>query len=749
MQGVGFRPFVYRLATSLNLTGSVKNMGSHVLIDVEGSRPLLDTFIKRLADERPPRALIAETIVTEQPCQDAQEFVITPSSPTVGHAERVYISPDTCLCDDCRSEMLDPNDRRYRYPFINCTNCGPRFTIVTGVPYDRAQTTMHPFTMCPDCAREYHDPTDRRYHAEPIACPVCGPRIMLSNCADNITVASGDEAMTRACALLQEGRILAIKGLGGYHLACNALDPAAVSELRQRKARDEKPFAVMAADLTVAARYGVTSDPEQAQLQTTASPIVLLARRTTADLPEEVAPGNPNLGVMLPYTPLHELLFQQSGLELLVMTSGNISGEPICFRDEEASSTLNGIADFILSHDREIATRVDDSVVRIVNGQEYPVRRSRGYVPQPVTVRNTKPEIAVLACGGHLKNTFCMNRGDAFYLSHHIGDLENYETLHAFEQGIALFEHILGITPNVLAYDLHPNYFSTQYAMNRDLQSVGIQHHRAHIAACIADNGLKGEVIGVAFDGTGYGDDGHIWGGEFFAGDLGHLERIGHLGYVAIPGGDSSVAEPWKTALGYLTHAYGDDVDTAQLLPGVTQEKASLIRAMLSREFNVYRTSSVGRLFDAVAALAGIRNVISHEGQAAIELEYASTRYTEDIASYPFTLAEQNGPFTINTADIVRGVVEDRIRAVPTGSIAARFHETVAQLILEGCLHTRANTDICRVVLSGGVFQNNRLLQRTLALLVSRGFTAFIHHRVPTNDGGLSLGQAVLALEIN
>jgi hydrogenase maturation protein HypF len=788
VQGVGFRPFVYRLATSLGLYGQVNNASACVSIDVEGPEQDLQAFIHRLRSELPPLARITEITVTPQPPCGYTAFVITESAPNARGDERIYISPDIALCADCRRELLDPADRRYRYPLINCTNCGPRFSIITGVPYDRAQTTMRAFPLCADCARDYTDPADRRYHAEPVACPVCGPRVSLAG-ADGRVRAEGPDAMAQAVAALRDGQILAIKGLGGYHLACNALDEMAVRRLRQRKARDEKPFAVMAADLATAERYCEIDDTERALLQSTASPIVLLRKRPDTGLPAEVAPGNPALGVMLPYTPLHLLLFQELAqnspwrarvpasiitgddqhvehglshlhgrargdarasdysLDLLVMTSGNISGEPVCYHDAEAFEKLHGIADAFLLHNRDINTRVDDSVTRVVMGQEMLIRRSRGYVPLPLVVAGHAARPSVLACGGQLKNTFCLNRGEAFYLSHHIGDLENFETLEAFERGIALFEQILGITPTALAYDLHPNYLSTQYALAQALPQIGIQHHRAHIAACLADNQLTEPVIGVAFDGTGYGDDGHIWGGEFFTGDLRHLQRVGQLEYVRIPGGDSAMAEPWKTALGYLTHAGCADA-ADRVLAEIPAEKRALVGAMLAQNFNTYRTSSVGRLFDAASAIIGLRHVASYEGQAAMELEYACRR--DDAGAqprwYPFAITPGDATFTISLDGIVQGLLEERMQGRPTGAIAVSFHETVARFILDGCRAARAGSGLRAVALSGGVFQNAYLLQRVSSLLTADGFTVYSHHRVPANDGGLALGQAVLTL---
>jgi hydrogenase maturation protein HypF len=743
VQGVGFRPFVYRLASELGLAGSTQNAASHLLVTVEGDRERLEAFVRRLQTEHPPLARIESLTVHEETPRGACDFRIGVSAP--GATEAVFIAPDLALCPDCRRELLDPRDRRYLYPFITCTNCGPRYSLITGVPYDRERTTMCAFPLCPDCAREYADPADRRYHAEPVACPVCGPQVTLTDLARR-PLATGVEALIRARAALASGQILAIKGLGGYHLACNALDPAAVERLRVRKARDEKPFAVMAASVAVAERYCVLSPAERALLESSASPIVLARKRAEAAVPARIAPGNPDLGMMLPYTPLHVLLFHESSLELLVMTSGNLSGEPICYRDAEAAERLAAIADAILCHDREIHTRVDDSVVRVVGEGPYLLRRSRGYAPLPIPVRGVGDGPAVLACGGQLKNSFCLAQGENYYLSQHIGDLGTLETGEAYTRGIALLEELLAIAPVLVAHDLHPGYQSTEYAHSLGISCVGVQHHRAHVAACIADNALTGPVIGVAFDGTGYGDDGRIWGGEFFVGEVAGLVRIGQLESVPIPGGDSAVAEPWKTALGYLRHVCGTSTAPEALLPGVPAQHLAFVDAMLAKGVNVHHSSSVGRLFDAVAALLGVRDRVTYEGQAAIELEQIALPYLSTMpeAYYPLALTDDSC-FSLSVAELLHCLVADRQAGLPSGEIAARFHLTLARLILLGCQTARARTGLERVVVSGGVFQNVTLLTRTLTLLDQDGFLAYSHRRVPPNDGGLAFGQAVIA----
>jgi hydrogenase maturation protein HypF len=650
------------------------------------------------------------------------------------------VSADTATCADCLRELADPADRRFGYPFINCTNCGPRFTIVRDVPYDRPLTTMADFAMCERCAAEYHDPADRRFHAQPTCCPACGPRLTVLDQAGN--VGSG-EPVARTAELLREGQVLAIKGLGGYHLAADAACEQAVAALRAGKHREDKPFAVMAADLAAARQLCEVDSVAAELLASKGRPIVLLTRRPDADIAASAAPGNRSLGIMLPYTPLHHLLLQAVGRPI-VLTSGNVSDEPILFRDGDALARLGGIADAFLVHDRAIHIRTDDSVARVFGGRPMLIRRSRGYVPEPISVTSVFPR-ATLACGAELKNTFCLARDRHAVVSQHIGDLENAETLRSFTEGIEHFRRLFDIDPQVVAHDLHPEYLSTKYAMelaDEGLSLQGVQHHHAHIASCLADNGIGtalesgGPVIGVAFDGTGYGPDGTIWGGEFLVADLAGFERVGHLAPVPMPGGAAAIRQPWRMAAAYLGEAGPDD------LVRRNQEAWPTIVAMARKGINSPLTSSAGRLFDAAAAILGVRDAINYEGQAAVELEQLAD--PTQRGAYPAGI-EAGPPFRINGADLLAAVVEDLAAGTPRPVIAARFHHGVAALIEAGCLLARDRHGLGTVALSGGVFQNMLLLHAVVARLEAAGFRVLVHSRVPCNDGGISLGQAVVA----
>jgi hydrogenase maturation protein HypF len=729
VQGVGFRPFVYTLATGLGLVGLVGNDADGVFAEVEGPAPAVEEFLRRLERDAPALARIEHVSTWAiSPTRSEKSFVIAAS--TAAGPRRTLVSADTATCADCLTELNDPADRRYRYPFVNCTNCGPRFTIVRDVPYDRPLTTMAPFAMCAACAAEYHDPADRRFHAQPTCCPACGPRLTLD----------GDDRhpIEKAAGLLEQGQILAVKGLGGYHLAADAGSEAAVAALRARKHREDKPFAVMAADLAAASDLAEVDDTAAALLTSRARPIVLLPRRAGANVAPGAAPGNRQLGIMLPYTPLHHLLLA-STRNPIVLTSGNVSDEPIAYRDEEARERLDKIADAFLTHDRAIHIRTDDSVARTFRGRPMLVRRSRGYVPEPLTVKSGFPR-PVLACGAELKNTFCLAQGRHAFVSHHVGDLENAETLRSFTEGIAHVRRLFDIEPQVVAHDLHPEYLSTKYALDlagdQDLDLVGVQHHHAHIASCLADNGESGPVIGVAFDGTGYGPDGTIWGGEFLLADLAGYERGGHLAPVPMPGGAAAIRQPWRMAAAYL----GDRAeDVAKRHP----DRWAAVTAMAAKGVNAPLTSSAGRLFDAAAALLGVRDTINYEGQAAIELEQLAD--PAEAEAYPARVETGRGPFQARGSDLLHALLEDRTGGVPAPLIAARFHHGVAAVIEAGCLHLRDQHGLGTVALSGGVFQNTLLLGATVARLEARGFRVLLHSRVPCNDGGISLGQAVVA----
>lgn len=752
VQGVGFRPFVYNLAHSLFLKGRVRNAGADVIIEVEGPQDSLDTFVQRIKSDPPPLSKIKSVDVKSIEFVGYSDFEIETSSR--GENGKVYISPDVGVCKDCERELFDAKDRRYLYPFINCTNCGPRFTIIKGVPYDRPLTTMDRFEMCDTCAVEYKNPADRRYHAQPVSCYRCGPRLQLLDSRGETT--SSEDIIEDTRRLIAAGYIIAVKGLGGYHLVCDAHNAEAVKRLIKRKIRDDKPFALMVKNYKTAMQYCQINDEEKKLLESERKPIVLLRKREGLKLPEEIAPGNPYLGIMLPYTPVHLLLFHSGTSHLgdarfsaLVATSGNRSSEPIYYKDEDAIENLKDIADYFLTNDREIYIRTDDSVTRVALGKEYIIRRARGYVPFPVTceIFNKGKIPAVLACGGELKNTFCLNKGNEFYISHHIGDLENAETLTSFEQGIEHFQKMFGIEYEAVAYDLHPEYLSTKYAVDLNVKNkIAVQHHQAHIASCMADNDLEGNVIGVAFDGTGYGEDGNLWGGEFFTGSYKGFKRAAHLEYVPMPGGEKAIKEPWRMAVSYLYSLPGPKLEMKELLgffPEVDEAGISAVHMMIDKKINAPLTSSVGRLFDAVSALLGIRSRIRYEGQAAIELEYAAAK--ESFEPYHCEINGNEGIFRICTSSIIKSIIEDRRSGVPIPVISSKFHTTVAVMVEKICSLIRQDTGLRRVVLSGGVFQNITLLEQCVRALTNCGFEVYTHSRVPSNDGGISLGQAVMA----
>jgi hydrogenase maturation protein HypF len=741
VQGVGFRPFVYTLATGLGLSGFVGNDADGVFVEVEGPVGAVKKFLLRLERDTPPLARIervTSSVMTPRPLGESESFTIAASGPA--GRRRTLVPADTATCADCLSELADPAGRRFGYPFINCTNCGPRFTIVRDVPYDRPLTTMAGFAMCELCATEYHDPADRRFHAQPTCCPACGPRLRLLDAAGNALAA---EPLARAAELLRAGQVLAIKGLGGYHLAADAACEQAVAALRTRKHREDKPFAVMAADLGAARRLGEVDSAAADLLTSNGRPIVLLTRRPAADIAASAAPGNRSIGVMLPYAPLHHLLLQAVGRPI-VLTSGNVSDEPILFRDSDALARLGGIADAFLIHDRAIHVRTDDSVARVFGGRPMLIRRSRGYVPEPLSVSSGFPR-QVLACGAELKNTFCLARDHHAFVSHHIGDLENAETLRSFTEGIEHFGRLFDITPQVVAHDLHPEYLSTKYALelaDEGLSLQGVQHHHAHIASCLADNDAEGPVIGVAFDGTGYGPDGTIWGGEFLVASLAGFERAGHLALVPMPGGAAAIRQPWRMAAAYLDAAGGADPADALDVMRRNQAHWPTIVAMARKGINSPLTSSAGRLFDAAAAILGVRDAINYEGQAAVELEQLAD--PGETGAYPAGI-EAGPPFRARGGDLVRGVIDDLAAGTAPEIVAARFHHGVAALVEAGCLLTRDRHGLEEVALSGGVFQNLLLLRAVVSRLQARGFRVLLHSRIPCNDGGISLGQAVVA----
>ncbi|WP_173198795.1 carbamoyltransferase HypF [Geobacter sp. SVR] len=755
VQGVGFRPFVYRLARDLSLTGWVRNTTAGVELEVQGKDAALAAFERSLREETPPLAVIASLAAEEvAPCEETGFRILG----SAGGASTIQVAPDSNLCSDCLRELFDPADRRYRYPFITCTNCGPRYSIITGIPYDRPKTTMAGFPMCPACLEEYHDPDNRRFHAQPVACPACGPQVRLqgsphASASQPGQSGRGENAVGSAVELLENGLILAIKGIGGYHLAVNACDHSAVQRLRERKKRDEKPFAVMAADLAAAQRLALLNETERRLLTAPESPIVIARKTRDCPVSPLVAPNNGWLGLMLPYTPLHHLLMR-GNFEALVMTSANVSDEPIAFEDDDALERLGGIADCFLVHDRPIHIRSDDSVIRVFQGSPLFYRRARGYAPRTVRLPFETPPL--LGVGAELKNAICLSNGREAFLSQHIGDLQNSSTYDSFRRIIGHLAGLLEITPRAIACDQHPDYLSSLYATESGLPVTAVQHHHAHMAACMAENGLKGEAIGVVFDGTGYGSDGTIWGGEFLVGGYDGFRRAGHFRTVPLPGGDAAVREPWRMAAAYLHQIMGTDAFALDL-PAIARQgelEKEMLAAMLEKGINSPPSSSCGRLFDAVAALLGLRHTVSYDGQAAIELE-ALAEAAEDDGVYPYRIGE--APSGSSAGAVIASGIEldfspmflkilsDLADTVPAAVIARRFHGTVAHAGTETCLRIAASTGLERIVLSGGVFQNRILSDLMYSGLVARGMQVYTHRLVPPNDGGIALGQVAIA----
>ena len=741
VQGVGFRPFVFGLAKQLSLSGWVRNSSSGVEIVLEGFSENIDSFIKEL-QENPPTLSHIDTIQFDTISPSGlKDFIIQPSLAEEG--EFVPISPDMSICPDCQRELFDPNNRRFRYPFINCTNCGPRFSIIKDIPYDRPKTTMSGFKLCPTCQSEYENPLDRRFHAQPTACAECGPQVWFE--ANGVKLTEHEDALQMAKQWLREGKIIAIKGLGGYHLACDASNVNAVELLRKRKKRSDKSFALMAFSLPIIEKYSRVSKHAAEVLTSPQHPIVLLEKKDSK-IASSVAPGQNTYGFMLPYTPLHLLLLEpEEGYpEVLVMTSGNLSEEPVAFEDKDAQDRLSVIADGFLLNDRPIYMRVDDSVVRVFDNQIYPIRRSRGYAPQAISLPANVPQI--LSVGAELKNTFCLTRNNYAFLSHHIGDLENYETFESFESGIDHFKKLFRIEPEILASDLHPDYLSSRYAAaycrEHNLPLVQVQHHHAHLAACLADNGWKTSepVIGLIFDGTGLGTDGAIWGGEVLIGGYADFTRRYHLSEMPLPGGDTSTRHPARIALAYLK-ACGLDWDPQLTsVKDVCSEERTVIQSQLDFHINTPMTTSMGRLFDAVSALIGVRQTATYEGQAAIELENLCD--PNESSSYQLEFSKES----ISVPSLLQQVYSDWRKNTPIPVISARFHNGLANGILELCQQVRSETSLSIVAFSGGVWQNITLLTKTLENLKHNGFTPLIHRQVPTNDGGLSLGQTMIAV---
>ncbi len=745
VQGVGFRPFIYQLAIKHGLTGWVCNTSEDVKIEVEGDKNALEQFITELQTQAPPLSQIEGITVTYHIPKGYLNFEIRQSISQEGKYQ--LVSPDIATCRACLEELFDPTDRRYRYPFINCTNCGPRFTIIEDIPYDRPKTTMRSFKMCPECQKEYDNPSNRRFHAQPNACPSCGPQLSLVDKTGNPI--SCPDIINTTSELLKKGKIIAIKGLGGFLLACDATNKDAVRLLRQRKRRLFKPFAIMVKDIDEAKKHCFISEKEKELLLSPHSPIVLMPWKEESSVCQEVAPNLKYLGVMLPYTPLHHLLLRESDLPL-VMTSGNISEEPIAKDNDEALRRLSQLADYFLLHNRDIYARYDDSVTFVERNVPQIIRRARGYAPYPIKLPFTaKP---ILACGAEVKNTFCLTKDKYAFLSQHIGDMENLETLTHFMNSIELYQKLFRIKPEIVAHDLHPEYLSTKYAQelaakHSHLKLVPIQHHHAHVVSCMIDNNLSSPVIGVAFDGTGLGADGHIWGGEFLVVDYSHFKRWGHLQYLPLPGGTVAIQRPYRTAISYIVTLLGEEVLNSNLdfLNRIDKLEVELILKQIKAKLNSPLTSSMGRLFDAISALIGVRDKIDYEGQAAIELEMIAYDVKNDVKNYPYSIVNKNEANVILLDELFAAIIEDLKCGTPPAFVSSKFHNTVVQMVTEMCQLINQEIGIKQVVLSGGVFQNRLLFRKIIASLETAGFTVFSHKQVPCNDGGISLGQAVIA----
>ncbi len=739
VQGVGFRPFVFQLAERYRLTGWVRNTNSLVEIELDGDEAALDGFLRDLRQRAPPLARIEAVEIERRAPSGFSSFEIVASEPDEGWGS---IPPDAATCDACLEECFDPTERRYRYPFTNCTHCGPRFTIIESLPYDRPRTTMRCFTMCDDCRREYTDPRDRRFHAQPIACPACGPRVWRHGGPGET---GAEDAIEAGLSLLRDGKILAIKGLGGFQLACDATNREAVARLRARKGRYGKPFALMVPDMVWVRRLCEPTELEVDLLSSRERPIVLIRRRPEATVAPDVAPGLDTLGLMLPYTPLHHLLLRSFDGPL-VMTSGNLSEEPIAIGNREALARLADIADDFLFHDRDIYARYDDSVVRVLGEVAVPIRRARSFAPDPLALPFTARH-DILGCGAQQKNTFCLVKEDRAFLSQHIGDLENLETLEHFQAALATFRRLFKVEPEVIAHDMHPDYLSTRIAQEYPVPGtvrVAVQHHHAHVVSAMVEHGVSDRVIGVAYDGTGYGLDGAIWGGEILIADWKNFQRVAHLRYAPMLGGEAAIRKPYRMAAGYVwSLCRASEAEFASFIGTLPIGERIILRRQFETQFNTPPTSSCGRLFDAAAALLGVRTEAVYEGQPAVELEALADPKADDL--YPFDLLRADGRWVIDPAATLRALWCDYRTGRPVRVIAAAFHNTVAAFTVEVCRAVRDKHRLNRVVLSGGCFQNALLTRRLLDRLGAEGFELLTHRHVPPNDGGISLGQAAVA----
>jgi hydrogenase maturation protein HypF len=741
VQGVGFRPFVYGIAEKYHITGWVRNSSAGVEITANGQDSDISSFIKIIQTQPPPLSSIDSLKIEEITPENFPGFEILKSESIPG--EFIPISPDMSICDDCVRELFDAKDRRFRYPFINCTNCGPRFTIIKDIPYDRPLTTMADFKMCEACREEYENPLNRRFHAQPVACEDCGPQIWFEDHSG--TRIFGEEGLQTARNKIKEGKIIAIKGLGGFHLACDAFNEQTLGNLRSRKKRSDKPFAVMVFNIAIAEKHCEMNSFERKLLESSEKPIVILKRKMSSEIPYHIAPGVSTLGIMLPYTPLHYLLMEPEPIfpEVLVMTSGNLSEEPIAFTNSNAMTELDPIVDGFLFHDREIETRVDDSIVADVSKEIYFYRRSRGFAPDPIRLGMDLE--SVLSVGAELKNTFCLTRDNYAFISHHIGDLQNLETLKAFEEGIPHYENLFKIKPLAIACDKHPDYLSTQYAEKRACQEslplISVQHHHAHLASVLAENNWNTNepVIGISFDGTGFGIDGKIWGGEFLYGGYAHFERKLHLEYMPLPGGDSATLHPSKIAAAYLWKCGLEWTDEIPSIRSLSSDFKPILRSQLEKDVNCPETSSFGRLFDAVASLAGLRQEVNYEAQAAIELENVINQ--DQDKAYRFEIDDKQ----IRIASLLKAIILDIRKKALIADIASKFHNSVRLLVLEGCNRVSQETGCKTVALSGGVWQNKFLINHAIKDLEEGGYRVLVHHQVPANDGGIALGQALVA----
>ena len=743
VQGVGFRPAIYRLAKKYRLKGSVFNDSKGVTLDIEGSKQNIADFLKELEENPPPLANIERIASEKLKLKNFLEFKIIESEKS--EEKITLVSPDIATCEDCRNEMLDKNDRRYLYPFINCTNCGPRFTITKELPYDRKYTTMREFKMCEECKSEYEDPNNRRFHAQPNACDDCGPHLELF---DGKGKKIKGDPIDNAGRFLKEGKIVAVKGLGGFHLACNARDKKAIKTLRDRKNRPFKPLALMAKDIPTIEKYMEVSEEEEKLLMSPRAPVVLLKKKEKEALSEEIAPNNNYLGFMLPYTPLHILLFEK--IEVLVMTSGNKRDEPIAFDNRDAIKRLEGIADYFLVHNRDIWIQADDSVVRIVDDEPLLLRRSRGYAPQPIRSPIENKE-KIIGFGAHKHNTFSISRDDEIFISHYIGETDNLETIKAFERGIDHFIKFFDIPPDVAVVDLHPEYeatkFGKKWARENNKPLIEVQHHHAHVASCLVDNRLDEKVIGIAWDGTGYGADGKIWGGEFLIADLEKYERKAHLCYVSLPGGDAAVKEPWRMGATYLYKAFGDDFLNLGIdfVKKIDRKTWAVIKNMIDKKINSPGVSSIGRLFDAVSSIIGVRDFITYQGQAAIELEMIADE--KEQKGYEFSIRKEKPIYIIDSFKVIESIINDLKNGVCKNNVSSKFHTGLADLIVRISKLLREETGINKVCLSGGVFQNMVLRSTATEKLERNKFMVYNHKNIPPNDGGISAGQVGIAMK--